>query len=57
MTAAIAGHRRRGGRSKPYAEANAAHDWIWEVLGYMLVLIKSLYPFFGLTLSPDKVWP
>ena len=38
-----------------HAESNVAHHWIWEVLGYVLVLIKSWYPFFGLTLSPDKV--
>ena len=29
---------------------------IGEVLGFRLVSIKSLYPFFGLTLSLDKVW-
>ena len=28
-----------------HTEPNAAHHWIWKVLGYMLVLIKRLYPF------------
>ena len=28
-----------------HAEPNGAHHWIGEVLGYMLVPIKSLYPF------------
>ena len=41
-----------------YIEQNGAHHLIGEVLaslGYMLVVIESLYPFFRLTLSPDKV--
>ena len=37
-------------------EIKNIHHWIWDVLGYMLVLIKFLYPFLGRTFPPDKVW-
>ena len=40
-----------------HVEQNSAHhNMTREVLGYMLVPRKSLYPFFWLNLSPDKVW-
>ena len=37
------------------AKWSTSYDW--EVMEYMLVPRKSLYPFFGLTLSPDNVCP
>ena len=37
-------------------EQNRGHHFNWEVWGFMVELVKSLYPFHWLALSPDKVW-